>query len=425
MGGKVCRSAHGTVHHVVQDEDSRRLANALHRHWIERPPFYQQETEHGAVESEDSARGACANGHRMDPHADHAACEACDEVDEQVAHASENGFDERPDQVEHVHVHADVDDAEVQKAGGEETPPLVCAYGRGAEVAAPLEYIERRGLGEGDAACHHGQEDQNVDYDQSDRDGVRTARTGRGGFLGEGFGDGSVVHVSTVLALCRWWRDPFLGCRSDPIPSQSHVRLTQSANRNQVERQQQPVPAAAKTKDAIKDNDKSPLTQNHLLIETRLRGSLAELIAECRVGLPAQAGYKIQPLHEFTHTAVPPARPAPGWPKPITAAQQTSLDFFGQMAFLLQFCVPPHPSETELSQSFKRIGIEPGKPFNPSSFSPEIQNALKAGIDDGQKAIDASRAATGGKTETFFGSHEYLKNNFLARTTGTVMGIGY
>jgi hypothetical protein len=40
----------------------------------------------------------------------------------------------------------------VQKAGGEQTPPLVCAYGRGAEVAAPMEYVERRGLVEGDAA---------------------------------------------------------------------------------------------------------------------------------------------------------------------------------------------------------------------------------------------------------------------------------
>jgi hypothetical protein len=99
----------------------------------------------------------------------------------------------------------------VQKAGGEETPPLVCAYGRGAEVASPMKYVESRGLGEGDAACHHGQKDQNVDCDQSDRDGVRTARTGREGLLGEGLlgeglGDGSVVHVSTVLALCRWRR---------------------------------------------------------------------------------------------------------------------------------------------------------------------------------------------------------------------------
>ena len=137
-----------------------------------------------------------------------------------------------------------------------------------------------------------------------------------------------------------------------------------------------------------------------------------------------QAGYKVQPLHEFTNTSAPPAPPAPDWPKPITAAQQTSLDFFSQMAFLLQFCVPPHPSETELRQRFASIGIEPGNRFDPSSVPPDIQSALLAGISDGQQAIDASRAATGGKTDTLFGSREYLKNNFLARATGTVMGIG-
>ncbi|WP_052200146.1 DUF1254 domain-containing protein [Terriglobus sp. TAA 43] len=137
-----------------------------------------------------------------------------------------------------------------------------------------------------------------------------------------------------------------------------------------------------------------------------------------------QAGYKIEPLHEFAHTAPPPPAPPINWPTPISPAEQTSLAFFNQMAFLLQFCMPPHPSEAELRQSFAKIGIVPGKPFDASAFSPEVQAAMKTGIADGQKAIDTNRAATGGKTDTLFGSREYLKNNFLARATGTQMGIG-
>lgn len=137
-----------------------------------------------------------------------------------------------------------------------------------------------------------------------------------------------------------------------------------------------------------------------------------------------QAGYRIQPLHEFLHTAAPPSAPAVTWQRPISEAEQTSLAFFNQMAFLLQFAVPPHPSEVTLRNQFAKIGIEPGKPFDASLFSPDIQAALKGGIDDGQKAIDANRLATGGKTDTLFGSREYLKNNFLARATGTQMGIG-
>ena len=90
-------------------------------------------------------RCTCADGHRMDPYADNAACEACDEVDEQVAYASKDNLDERPDEVEHVHVHANVDDAEVQKAGGEQTPPLVGADGGGAE--SPPHFSMSRGVG--------------------------------------------------------------------------------------------------------------------------------------------------------------------------------------------------------------------------------------------------------------------------------------
>jgi hypothetical protein len=136
-----------------------------------------------------------------------------------------------------------------------------------------------------------------------------------------------------------------------------------------------------------------------------------------------QASYKVQPLHEFLKTPAPPAPPALNWPRPITPAEQTSPAFFDQMAYLLQFCLPPHPSEVDLRKQFEAIGILPGKPFDLST-SPEAQAAIKAGLADGQKAIDASRAATGGKTDTLFGTREYLKNNYLARATGTQMGIG-
>lgn len=88
----------------------------------------------------------------------------------------------------------------MKKAGGEQTPPLMCAYGERAEVTAPVRHVERRRLGEGDAACHHGGKDQNVDPNQGVGDGIGTAGAGRAGLPGEGLG-GGVVHVSTVLTL--------------------------------------------------------------------------------------------------------------------------------------------------------------------------------------------------------------------------------
>ena len=49
---------------------------------------------------------------------------------------------------------------------------------------------------------------------------------------------------------------------------------------------------------------------------------------------------------------------------------------------------------------------------------------MKDGIADGQKEIDAKRASLGGKTDMLFGSREFLKNDYVARATGTQVGIG-
>lgn len=138
-----------------------------------------------------------------------------------------------------------------------------------------------------------------------------------------------------------------------------------------------------------------------------------------------QAGYKVQPLSAFTGAPAPPPAPAIAWIKPTPPAQdRTSLEFFNQLAFLLQFAQPPHPSESSLRQRFAQLGIEPGKPFDASNLSPQMQAALKEGMADGQRQIDAKRASLGGKTDALFGDRNFLKNDYVARATGTQVGIG-
>src|SRR5262249_21109878 len=69
-----------------------------------------------------------------------------------------------------------------------------------------------------------------------------------------------------------------------------------------------------------------------------------------------QAGYKVQPLSGFLGTAAPPASPKINFLKPITAEQErTSLDFFKELNFILQFC-PTNPSEQELMARFSKLG---------------------------------------------------------------------
>ncbi|MHC8314697.1 DUF1254 domain-containing protein [Pseudomonas sp. LB3P31] len=137
-----------------------------------------------------------------------------------------------------------------------------------------------------------------------------------------------------------------------------------------------------------------------------------------------QANYKVQTLSTFQNQPAPKAATQINWIKPIApAVERTSPEFFNQFAFLLQFA-PSHPSEVALRKRFTEIGIEPGKPFDASKLSPEQQAALVAGMQDGQKEIDQLRNSLGGKTDTLFGTREYLKNNYVVRATGTQMGIG-
>lgn len=136
-----------------------------------------------------------------------------------------------------------------------------------------------------------------------------------------------------------------------------------------------------------------------------------------------QAGYKVEPLSSFLGQPAPPLAADISWINPLPPAEQkTSLEFFNVLAFALQFA-PPHPSEVELRQRFALIGIESGKQFDVASLAPDMKSALEAGMAEGQKEIDARRAATT-DTGVLFGTREFLKNDYVARAVGTQVGIG-
>ncbi|CAG4894446.1 DUF1254 domain-containing protein [Paraburkholderia saeva] len=137
-----------------------------------------------------------------------------------------------------------------------------------------------------------------------------------------------------------------------------------------------------------------------------------------------QAGYRIEPLSAFEGQPAPPPGPAIDWIKPLPpGTERTSLEFFNQLAFMLQFA-PVNPTEAALRHRFEQIGIVPGKPFDVSALPADTQAALKAGMEAGQKAIDARRASLAGHSDTLFGSRAFLKNDYVARATGTQVGIG-
>lgn len=137
-----------------------------------------------------------------------------------------------------------------------------------------------------------------------------------------------------------------------------------------------------------------------------------------------QAGYQLRPLSAFLDQPAPPPAPELNWVKPVPPAElRTSLDFFNVLSFVLQLA-PTHPSEIELRARFAKIGVVPGRSFDAAALSPEIQDALKAGMADGQEEIDARRASLGGKSDQLFGTRAFLNNDYVTRAVGTQVGIG-
>ena len=137
-----------------------------------------------------------------------------------------------------------------------------------------------------------------------------------------------------------------------------------------------------------------------------------------------QSQYKVQALSAFLGKPAPLPAPTPNWVKPVLPTEmKTSVEFFNVLNFVLQFCPTP-PSEKDLRAKFAEIGIVPGKTFDVASLSPEAKKAFQEGMADGQKEIDARRAATNGRMDDLFGTRAFLKNDYVARATGAQMGIG-
>jgi hypothetical protein len=138
-----------------------------------------------------------------------------------------------------------------------------------------------------------------------------------------------------------------------------------------------------------------------------------------------QSGYKVQTLSAYLGQ---PSKTAPtiDFIKPLTPEQEkTSLEFFNVLNFVLQFC-PTDPSETDLMARFARIGVGAGKTFDTSKLSPETKTAIEEGMADAwmdfanlRKEVQAGKVTSG----DMFGTRAELKNNYLYRMAGAILGI--
>ncbi|MEJ3595145.1 DUF1254 domain-containing protein [Pseudomonas bubulae] len=138
-----------------------------------------------------------------------------------------------------------------------------------------------------------------------------------------------------------------------------------------------------------------------------------------------QSGYKVRPLSQFLGKPTPAAAPAVDWPAPV-ADMSDSPELFRYLSFMLAFA-QPQPSEAALRERFRKIGIEPGQPFNLNELTLEQRTSLEDGIAAGKAEfaqfkhdkVDTHKITSG----DLFGSREHLHNNYLYRYAGANMGI--
>ena len=140
-----------------------------------------------------------------------------------------------------------------------------------------------------------------------------------------------------------------------------------------------------------------------------------------------QSGYKVQPLSAFLGKPAPATASAINFIKPLSReSEQTSLEFFQELNFILQFC-PTNLSEKQLMGRFAKLGIGPKGDFDPQKLSPEVGRAVQDGMADAWKALEEFRTkqVEAGKVTSgdMFGTREYLKNNYLYRMAAAVLGI--
>ena len=133
-----------------------------------------------------------------------------------------------------------------------------------------------------------------------------------------------------------------------------------------------------------------------------------------------QDQYRIRTLSAYIERPAPPAAEPFVRVRPIDVRKESeSLQFFTILNALLAY-MPMLKEEAELRSRFVKIGIVPGASFDPPDE--QIRTAIVAGMQQGLIAM-YGRARTVRSSAEIFGSRENLKDDYLSRAVGALLGI--
>jgi len=114
-----------------------------------------------------------------------------------------------------------------------------------------------------------------------------------------------------------------------------------------------------------------------------------------------QSGFKLMPLHLYPKGGAAPATAGASSmvsadPPPAQVRRMSATQFFGAVGALLPQN-PPHAQDSPMMKDLERIGVTPGKPFDPESLGAAGREALEEGAAAAAAALPApaSSAALG------------------------------
>lgn len=102
-------------------------------------------------------------------------------------------------------------------------------------------------------------------------------------------------------------------------------------------------------------------------------------------------------------------------------AQRTSLEFFNELAFAIQF-IPTHPAAKRFREKLAAVGFTPGRHFDFDKVDPAIRDAMLAGMREGQAVIDKERSERS-SSMGLFGTRADMHYDPIARALGAQVGI--
>ena len=139
------------------------------------------------------------------------------------------------------------------------------------------------------------------------------------------------------------------------------------------------------------------------------------------------AAYQIEPLSEFSGTESTVQAKAPNFPV-YNPEKAKGIEFISYLnALIADGSI--HESEKELFEKFAKIGIAPGKAFDPSTMDTIIINAIKEGIESADEKIKAAAANLGERKNGWqmisgaFGTREAMQSKYLTRAAAAWFGL--